>query len=266
MMPLETLVALLLILTVAAIFSPIGLGGGILFVPILHYLLGFSMENSMIGSLCLVWMVSLGSMIAHHSAGQDDVESAKLGIMMYVPSAIIGSIIGIFLVNRVSDFSIKILVVILMLFILYNSIRPNKNAKTISKNNPNSSYGIGCGVGGLSAGLLGIGGGAVMVMLSKSYAGLGSHSAAGNSYSVEVIGVPVALILHIFASGHAPEISNLGIYIQIFLIMFTVALTAWTGARIGMKFLPEKAINFAYLSIVSIGLLSYLNDIIVNFL
>jgi len=266
MMPLEILVALLLILTVAAIFSPIGLGGGILFVPILHYLLGFSMENSMIGSLCLVWMVSLGSMIAHHSAGKDDVEAAKLGIMMYVPSAIIGSIIGIFLVNRVSDFSIKILVIILMSFILYNTIRPRKNPKITSHNNPNSSYGIGCGVGGLSAGLLGIGGGAVMVMLSKSYAGLGSHSAAGNSYSVEVIGVPVALIMHILASGHTIEISDFGLYIQIFLIMLSVALTAWMGARIGMKVLPEKAVNFAYISIVSIGLMSYLNDIYANLL
>ncbi len=273
-MAIESLLAILLILTVALLFSPIGLGGGILFVPILHFLLKWPIEQAMIGSLSLVWMVSLGSMIAHHSVGEDDPEAAKTGILMYVPAAIIGSLIGYFLLENVSEFSIKILVIILMSFILITSIektfRKSTKMKNISveekTNSAPQSYRVGCGVGGLSAGVLGIGGGAVMVMLSRSYAGLGSHAAAGNSYSVEVVGVPVALAMHLWTSGMVSSIEDIFPLFQIIVLLSLVAITAWFGARTAIKHIPEKAVNFAFLLIVGSGLLSYLHDFVTTLL
>ena len=61
--------AIILILLTAFSFSPLGLGGGALFVPILHYIVGFDMHLAIVASLMLVWSVALGSRAAHEHDG-----------------------------------------------------------------------------------------------------------------------------------------------------------------------------------------------------
>ena len=51
--------AIALILLVALLFSPLGLGGGVLYVPILHYVAGWTLVESLLASLTLVWMVAM---------------------------------------------------------------------------------------------------------------------------------------------------------------------------------------------------------------
>ena len=45
---------------VAVAFSPLGLGGGILYVPIMHYMLDWEIKEAIVASLTLVLMVSFG--------------------------------------------------------------------------------------------------------------------------------------------------------------------------------------------------------------
>ncbi len=278
-MLVETIIALLLIFTVALLFSPIGLGGGILFVPILHYVLGWTLEEAMIGSLSLVWMVSLGSMVAHHQQGKEDARAAKVGLSVYVPAAVLGSMIGYFLLENVSELFVKASVIFLMSFVLLNTLEQMKMEKThinstqmeskaqkgnletdTTENHPLARYEVGCGIGGLSAGILGIGGGAVMVMLGRSYAGLGSHTAAGTSYSVEFIGVPAALAVHLWTNGGFSTISHLASPFAVALVCASVAAVAWTGATTAIKLVPSRLINTSFVLIVSVGLLRYIYD------
>ena len=78
-MELITVAAIISLLSVALIFSPLGLGGGVLYVPIFYYMLDWQMQEAVTGSLTLVLMVSLGSSLAHSKAGYADKDAANLG-------------------------------------------------------------------------------------------------------------------------------------------------------------------------------------------
>ena len=46
-----TILAIFLIFMTGLIFSPLGLGGGVIFMPILHYLLGWEIKIAILGSV-----------------------------------------------------------------------------------------------------------------------------------------------------------------------------------------------------------------------
>ena len=71
-MDIITIMAMISLLVVALAFSPLGLGGGVLYVPIFYYMLDWEMKEAVIGSLTLVLMVSIGSSLAHSKAGYSD--------------------------------------------------------------------------------------------------------------------------------------------------------------------------------------------------
>ena len=48
-MELITAIAILFFIAVAVVFSPLGLGGGVLYVPIFHYILEWDFLESVIG-------------------------------------------------------------------------------------------------------------------------------------------------------------------------------------------------------------------------
>ena len=73
----STILALFLICSTAVIFSPLGLGGGIIFMPILHYIMDWNIKTAILGSLILVWSVALGSQFAHNKGGYGDINIAK---------------------------------------------------------------------------------------------------------------------------------------------------------------------------------------------
>ena len=50
----DIILAIFLIFMTGLIFSPLGLGGGVIFMPILHYLLGWDIKIAILGSLILV--------------------------------------------------------------------------------------------------------------------------------------------------------------------------------------------------------------------
>ena len=57
---MEVFYALAVILLTAFMFASLGHGGGILFVTTLHYILGWDLHLSLVGSPILIWFVSLG--------------------------------------------------------------------------------------------------------------------------------------------------------------------------------------------------------------
>ena len=63
------IIAVLVFLT-GLLFAPLGLGGGLLFVPILHYVGGLPINSStLLISLSLTAMTSFGSGLAHKKLG-----------------------------------------------------------------------------------------------------------------------------------------------------------------------------------------------------
>ena len=130
-MDLMTLLAIFCLLMVAVAFSPLGLGGGILYVPIMHYMLDWEIKEAIVASLTLVLMVSLGSSLAHSKSGHAEHKVAKWGRIAAVPSAIIGTLLSGVLLSLVGDIGIKILAALVITFVLERTIRKSATQDSV---------------------------------------------------------------------------------------------------------------------------------------
>ena len=118
----ETTISIVLILCTAFFFAPLGLGGGVLFVPIFHYIMGWSIQLSLVGSLILVMMVSMGSRRAHSKGGYAIMEVGKSAIPFAIIGAVSGAVIGAILVNQVGDFTIKMAAAALLAWVIVRTV------------------------------------------------------------------------------------------------------------------------------------------------
>jgi len=260
-------IAVICLLLVAVAFSPLGLGGGILYVPIMHYILEWEIEESLVASLTLVLMVALGSSMAHSKSGYADTGAAKLGRFSAVPSAVVGVILSGALISAVGDVGIKIIASIIIFFVIERTLR-----KTLSKNESETvdipisekrnQYIFGSSLAGISSGLLGIGGGAILVTLNRSILKMDPKKAAGTSYMVATTTTPVALISHLIMSRNLSTIvDDVGILAMI-VVPILVFSSAYFGAKYAIKYLPKQIVSYVFLMVVSISLFKYISDLI----
>ena len=253
------MVALLLIVVV--LFSPIGLGGGLLYVPILHYLAGLPFETAILGSLVLVLCTALGSAQAHRAEQLVEVKCVKLAVMTALPAAVIGSLTSIWVIEQVSDVTVKVIALSLTSWVLYQTIRRMRTDSDVTEGElePNT-YRIGTGVGGFACGMLGIGGGAIYVTMNRGWGGLGVRQAAGTSFAIASMVVPIAIATHSIARGLG-ELAD----IEMMLLILTpiLALTfAYIGGKYSVKHLPVTVITWVFITMVSMSLLRYLTDLL----
>ena len=260
-----TVFAVALLLFVALIFSPLGLGGGVLYVPIFHYLLDWGIQESIIGSLLLVFMVALGSSLSHKKLGYTDSTIANAGRISAIPFAIIGTILAGFLLDNVGEVGIKILAAVILIFIIERTITRMRKEPSENKTPPNfeplkKKYQAGAALAGAVSGILGGGIGAIIVTLNRSLLKMDPHKAAGISYQIYSTTVPVALLSHIILSGVTRDLINsIGIVFTIIipLLAFTFA---FCGAKYAIQYLPKKAVTVLFLVAVSLSLCRYFID------
>ena len=264
LMDLMTLLAIFCLLMVAVAFSPLGLGGGILYVPIMHYMLDWEIKEAIVASLTLVLMVSLGSSLAHSKSGFAEHQVAKWGRIAAVPSATIGVLLSGVLLTLVGDIGIKILAAIVITFVLERTIRkPSSHIaeytgdKLLEKRN---QYLAGSSVAGIAAGVLGIGGGAILVTLNRSMLKMDAKKAAGTSYLVAATIVPVALLSHLVINQNLDVIVDNSGIIAMILVPLMVFASAFFGAKYAIKYLPKQVVTVVFLFVVSISLLRYIVD------
>ena len=266
-MEFVTVTAVICLLLVAVAFSPLGLGGGILYVPIMHYMLEWEIKESLVASLTLVLMVALGSSMAHSKSGYADTEAAKLGCISAVPSAVAGVILSGALISAVGDIGIKIIAAIIIFFVIERTLR-----KILSKNESEkievplsenkNQYIAGTSLAGISSGLLGIGGGAILVTLNRSILKMDAKKAAGTSYLVAATTTPVALISHLILSRNLSTITaDAGISAMI-VVPILVFASAYFGAKYAIKYLPKQIVSYVFLFVVSVSLFRYLSDLV----
>ena len=269
-MEIEMLIAIALIMMAAFMFAPLGLGGGVLYVPIFLFLLQWEIHLALVSSLILVWMVSLGSKVAHSKGGYTIKEVGEKGTVAALIGAIFGTILASLIIDLLGDVPIKILASILLVWVLYSTI--NKLNKELNGNGNGDTetpavegkilkiYRAGCFGGGAASGFLGIGGGAIFVTLHSSILGFKQHQAAGTSFIIESWIVPTAIATHLFIDGTGPDIwQAFGIYILP--ICGMVAATSWLGARVAIKMLPQKVLTYPFIIAVAACLVKYLINI-----
>ena len=133
-MEIEIVLAIFLILVTAFLFSPLGLGGGVLYMPILHYLVGWEIPLSVLGSLMLILSVSLGSRMAHMKGGYAIIEIGKSGVLPAILGAIFGTLASYFLIIFLGDFTIKIAASGLLIWVIIKTIRQLRGESTLGDN------------------------------------------------------------------------------------------------------------------------------------
>ena len=262
-----TAIAVICLLLVAVAFSPLGLGGGILYVPIKHYMLEWEIKESLVASLTLVLMVALGSSMAHSKSGHADKKVAKLGRISAVPSAVVGVILSGALLSVVGDIGIKIIASIIIFFVIERTLR-----KTLSKHESEvvevpvsekkNQYIAGSSFAGISAGILGIGGGAVLVTVNQSILKMDSKKAAGTSYLVAATTTPVALVSHLILSRNLSTIIDTAGILAMIVVPILVFTSAYFGAKYAIKYLPKQIVSYVFLFAVSVSLFRYVSDLI----
>jgi|TARA_B110000263_G_C15310494_1_gene512853 uncharacterized membrane protein YfcA len=261
----NTILAIFLILITGLIFSPLGLGGGVIFMPILHYLLGWDIKLAILGSLILVWSVAMGSQIAHKKEGYGDLKAAKKGSFFAIPGAIIGTMVGYLLIETISDITIKIMALSIVSWILYKAIvrmltREDITGQAIGEMNERY-WSTGVFFGGMSSGLLGIGGGGIFVTMNRNYGGFDTKSSAGTSFMLAAMVVPTAILSHIIIDGSAFEIYEQATVYAV-IIPFLVASLSFSGAKYAINYLPVRFITSLFIMIISLSMIKYIQEII----
>ena len=241
------------------IFSPLGLGGGVLYVPILHYIAEWSIIDSILGSLTMVLSVAIGSSLAHSREGHADTRIANAGRITAIPAAIVGAIISWLVIEYVSDVVIKVLAAAILIFVIERAFRTPKEFESVDEKL--GLYKVGTAFGGLSSGMLGIGGGAIIVTLNRSLIGMDFRKSAGTSYLIEATVVPVALITHILIDDSFSSVfDNVGI-IAVILMPLLGLSASYFGAKFSIKYLPMNIVTIAFIAAISLSLARYLWDI-----
>ena len=156
-----------------------GVGGGIIMVPLLVFL-GFGRHNAHATSLAAIVLIGSTGAASYIYSGESVPE---LGITIGI-GGIVGSVIGTSLMHR---FSAKTLTIAFGVVILAAGIRMVSGASPLSAA---ADFGDGLtlvialaigAIGGLFAGIAGIGGGLVIVPASVLLLGLTQHQAQGTS-------------------------------------------------------------------------------------
>ena len=266
-MDIITVMAIISLFAVALVFSPLGLGGGVLYVPIFYYMLDWEIKEAVIGSLTLVFMVSIGSSLAHSKAGYADNNAANLGRTTAIPAAIIGTILSGYLIDIFGDIIIKILATIILIFVIERTIKQMRKSvkeayNEIQLSDKKREYMFASAFAGLSSGMLGIGGGAILVTANRSILQMDTNKAAGTSFLVAATIVPIALTSHIILDGVVGGmIDNIGLLTIITFPLF-VLLSAFLGAKYAIKNISKNIVTVVFLIAISLSLIRYLIDFV----
>lgn len=265
---MEFILVLLLVFITGFLFAPLGLGGGMLFVPILHYIAGWPLNTStLVVSLLLTCCTSSGSGFIHHREGLMQISHVRKG----APSALLGAIIGSLIVYIMRDGLDPFFKTLAMVIVFWAIIKTWKKIDFTSQkseieeiiDSSNSlseikdlEFRVGTGFGGMASSVLAIGAGAIYVPVLNQFGGLESRQAIGTSYGLMMMVVPVGVTVHVLLySGDWPNFWN------IFLLPFAVLSGSILGAKVGLL-LSEQIILRGFISILGIIFIRYFFDIL----
>lgn len=235
--PTTFLILLLLGLLAGILAGLFGLGGGILFTPVLFlYFTSAGITNPVVlsigTSLLCIFMASLASSIRQYRQKNFYWKSGlKVGLL-----GVIGVTIGKWVITS-PFYSRQIFVVffsLLLLFVAYMFFRRGSDKRSADDNQSIkpiqlSQAGVTGGLGGFAAALAGIGGGGVMVPLMNLYYKKPFHQAASISSSAIVILSLAGWLQLGFAANHAATLT----YYAWGYVDFGVALPLSIGALAG---------------------------------
>jgi len=224
----------------------LGVGGGIVIVPVLYFLLqgfGVSAASAMTiataTSLATIVPTAISSIRAHHAKGNVDIDILKVWGGVILCSSVLGRVIATRISGDFLTWMFGIIVVIVSLNMLFRA-----GAPALFSTLPNTAgqIGMASAVGGLSV-MIGIGGGTIGVPLLTSF-NVTAHRAVGTAAA---FGLLIALpgVLTLLVMGQTPVDAPAGTWrlvnIPAFLLIIPLTIFfAPIGAKLGAKLNPQQ--------------------------
>ena len=116
--------------------------------------------------------------------------------------------------------------------------------------------------GGMSSGLLGIGGGGIFVTTNRNYGGFDTKSASGTSFMLASMVVPTAIISHILIDKSFFQLYEQATMYAI-IVPFLISLLSFSGAKYAVNYLPVKFITSLFIIIISLSMIKYTQEIVI---
>lgn len=248
------------------LFAPLGLGGGLLFAPLLHYGLGWEIDGALlIVSLGLSTTVSWGSGLRHRKEGHVSDVRFKQSLVGALPGAIIGVVVVASLSGSFDVF-FKTLSLGFVTWAIIKTLRSKKNQSTQNSEPNMLPLRVGVASGGLLSSVLAIGAGAIYVPVLRTYGGLESRQAIGTSLHIMMVVLPISILTHFVALDQRQVdvlASNLWLIISLPIV---VIIAANLGARFGIAKVSEQRIMQLFVAVLFVIGIRYVLDLSSKFL
>ena len=216
----------------------LGIGGGLIMVPVLSFLFSAQdfpsdriMHLALGTSMAAIIFTSLSSLRVHHINGAVNWNIVRL----FTPGIIFGTFCGVALVNSLSGMCLSIFII---LFIYYAATKMWVNSATSpSRNLPGKAgmFAAGWIIGGMSS-LVAIGGGILTVPFLSACNVRLQHAigtAAAIGFPIAIVGTASYIVVGIVQSQELPEYSLGYIYLPalVGIVIFSV-VSASIGAKV----------------------------------
>jgi len=247
------------IFAIAFIYSNLGMGGGILYVPVLFWLTGYSEDVVAPLSLTLVLANCIPALMNHEKEGLVDW---KLGAIIAV-GAIIGSVIGtLFNLSTGKEVFIVIFLIVITTAIIKMLIDWLKKREDIDEDDDakltnKRVFIASCGaiLSGFMCGCLGLGGGVVNVPILIYILGRGTKKATGTSFLIMLVATIIGILVYLHE----------GISIDpVFVLTLApvVLIASYTGSKWGIKKLKARNIRLLFIMVLLIAVVKFGFDLV----
>ena len=265
-MLLESILIVLGVLAIGFLFAPLGLGGGILYVPLFHYVGGWEIDQKLIiVSLLLSAITSYGSGLEHRKKSYIDDELTGIALWGAIPGAMIG-VFFVMITGTEFKSIFKVLSVIVVGFVIFKMIRKLNSESADSKLEGEVQIGKMTSLsafGGFISSVMAIGAGMIYVPAMKFFGNLETRKSIGSSLNIMMVVVPFAIVAH-FMLLNDYQISQL-IDESILLIVLIIANFSGSkfGAILGFRLFDENILMKVFIGVLSITWINYVIDLLI---
>ena len=250
---------ILLLFGVAFIYSNLGLGGGLLFVPIL---LAFGVGSSKVVapiSLTLTIMTAASSTINHHRKGFVDFRIGRTLVLGTLTGAILGTY---FHIAFVSEAVFKVIFITILIVFGFLMLRDwIRNPHTVDTDDDTKLYPrrlaetttamVGSG---FLSGLAGVGGGLLNVPLIRILLGRKTRKAIGTSSLLIMPTAGFGFLLYLVGLSFGP--TGFAVppeFVLIPILMPFVFVGAFLGSRIGLAKLKTRSVALIFILVIFVA-------------
>ena len=263
-MLIESFLLVIGVLLIAFLIAPLGLGGGILYVPLFHYIGGWELDQRLIIiSLLLSAVTSYGSGLEHRKQHYVDDELTGIALWGAIPGAMIGVL---FVLSTGTQFKaiFKLLSIVVVGFVIYKMV--NRLLRTDTPTEDKGQVELGklsttSAFGGFLSSVMAIGAGMIYVPAMKFFGKLETRKAIGSSLNIMMIVVPFAVLAHFILLTNYQKEKLFDESIILVALIIANFSGSKIGAIVGFRLFDENLLVKIFIGVLSITWINYLVDL-----